>query len=104
MTNETSGAGLIARVDITTPDDKFYLQGVVLYDEVLEGMEFSFVLYEYYDGHYTRLDESAPFGYSFKKDKKDALRVCVKSLENWFETTLERVDFITEVKIIEEDL
>ena len=27
MTNETSGVALIARVNITTPDDKFYLQG-----------------------------------------------------------------------------
>lgn len=104
MTNETSGTGLIARVNITTPDDKFYLQGLILWDKLLEGMEFGFILYEYYEGHYTKIDEATPLGYSFKKDRKDALQVCVKSLENWFETTLERVDFITEVKMVEEDL
>lgn len=96
--------GLVARVDITTEDNRYVLQGIVLYDEVLEGMEFGFVLYEYYDGHYTRLDEATPLGYSFKKDRKDALQVCIKSLENWFEINLERVDFNTEVKMIEEDL
>lgn len=96
--------GLVARVDITTEDNRYVLQGIVLHDEVLEGMEFGFVLYEYYDGHYTKIDEATPLGYSFKKDRKDALQVCVKSLENWFETTLERVDFITEVKMVEEDL
>lgn len=36
------------------------------------------------------------------EDNRYYLQVCVKSLENWFETTLERADFITEVRIIEE--
>lgn len=94
--------GLVARVDITTEDNRYVLQGIVLYDEVLEGMEFGFSLYEYYEGHYTKIEERTPLGYSFKKDRKDALQVCVKSLENWFETTLERVDFTTEVRMCEE--
>ena len=96
--------GLIARVDITTEDNRYYLQGLILWDKLLEGMEFGFILYEYYDGHYTRIDEGTPLGYSFKKNTGEAIQECIKSLENWFETTLERVDFITEVKIIEGNL
>lgn len=94
--------GLIARVDITTEDNRYYLQGLILRDKLLEGMEFGFVLYEYYDGHYTRIDEATPLGYSFKKIKGEAIQECIKSLENWFEIHLERTDFTTEVKMCEE--
>lgn len=94
--------GLIARVDITTEDNRYYLQGLILWDKLLEGMEFGFILYEYYDRHYTRINEGTPLGYSFKKNTDEAIQECIKSLENWFETTLERADFITEVKMIEE--
>lgn len=96
--------GLVARVDITTEDNRYYLQGLILRDKLLEGMEFGFVLYEYYDGHYTRIDEGTPLGYSFKKTKGEAIQECIKSLENWFEIHLERTDFTTEVKRCEEGL
>lgn len=93
--------GLVARVDITTEDNRYYLQGLILWDKLLKGMEFGFVLYEYYDGHYTRIDERSPLGYSFKKTKGEAIQECIKSLENWFEIHLERADFTTEVKMCE---
>lgn len=96
--------GLIARVDITTEDNRYYLQGLILWDKLLESMEFGFVLYEYYDGHYTRIDEATPLGYSFKNTKGEAVHECVKSLENWFEINLERTDFTTEVRMLEEGL
>lgn len=38
------GLGLVARVDITTEDNRYYLQGLILWDKLLEGMEFSFIL------------------------------------------------------------
>lgn len=94
--------GLVARVDITTEDNRYVLQGLVLHDKLLDGMEFGFILYEYYDGHYTRIDEGTPLGYSFKKNKGEAIQESVKCLENWFEINLERVDFTTEVRMIEE--
>lgn len=93
--------GLIARVDITTEDNRYYLQGLILWDKLLEGMEFGFILYEYYDGHYTRIDEGTPLGYSFKKNTGEAIQECIKSLENWFEIHLERTDFTTEVRMLE---
>lgn len=96
--------GLVACVDITTEDSRYYLQGLILWDKVLEGMEFGFVLYEYYDGHYTRIDEETPLGYSFKETKGEAIQECIKSLENWFEIHLERTDFTTEVRMLEEGL
>lgn len=94
--------GLIARVDITTEDNRYYLQGLILRDKLLEGMEFGFILYEYYDGHYTKIDEGTPLGYSFKKNTGEAVHECVKSLENWFEIHLERVDYVTEVRMCKE--
>ena len=100
MTNETSGAVLIARVNITTPDDKFYLQGAVMYDEDGD-MCCSFVLYEYYDGHYSKCHEEMPLGYSFKDAKGECLNECVKFIENWFEINLERVEYTTEVIMCE---
>lgn len=103
MTNETSGVALVARVNITTPDDKFYLQGAVMYDEDGD-MCCSFVLYEYYDGHYSKCHEEMPLGYSFKDTKGECLNECVKFLENWFEINLERVEYTTEVIMCEEGL
>lgn len=96
--------GLIARVDITTEDNRYCLQGLILWDKLLEGMEFGFILYEYYDGHYTRIDEGTPLGYSFKKNTGEAIQECIKSLENWFEIHLERTDFTTEVRMLEDGL
>lgn len=96
--------GLIARVDITTEDNRYYLQGLILWDKLLGGMEFGFILYEYYNGHYTRIDEGTPLGYSFKKNTGEAIQECIKSLENWFEIHLERTDFTTEVRMLEEGL
>lgn len=100
MTNETNGVSLIARVNITTPDDKFYLQGAVMHDEDGD-MCCSFVLYEYYDGHYSKCHEEMPLGYSFKDTKGECLNECVKFLENWFEINLERVEYTTEVIMCE---
>ena len=96
--------GLIARVDITTEDNRYYLQGFILWDKLLEGMEFGFILYEYYDGHYSQCHEEMPLGYSFKDTIGECLNECVKFLENWFEINLERVEYTTEVIMCEEGL
>ena len=92
-----SNTELIARVDLTTDDNKYFLQGVVVYDEVMEHMCCGFVLYEYYEGHYSKCHEEMPLGYSFRDNKGDCLHECIKFLEHWFETNLERTDYTTTV-------